>query len=118
LQAVGLVALAVIPGAAGIWMFVALFGAGDGASTPARGAVVGEFYGPVACGEIGGALSFIVALGRTVAPVGASVAYAAFGGYGPIPWILAGLVAAGALAMALTLRWRGGPVATRTGRAD
>ena len=57
------------------WVFVALFGAGFGAITPARAALVAETFGPARYGEISGVLSFALALARAVAPVGASILY-------------------------------------------
>lgn len=65
---------------ASVWLFVALFGAGFGAITPARAALVAELYGPVSYGRISGALALVLAGARAAAPVGASVVYAVGGG--------------------------------------
>jgi MFS family permease len=62
-----------------VWFFVALFGAGFGAITPARAALVAELYGPVHYGRISGILALVLALARAAAPVGASLVYAAGG---------------------------------------
>jgi MFS family permease len=64
----------------GVWMFVILFGAGFGAITPARAALVAERYGPAHYGRIAGVLAFAVSLARAGAPVGASWLYAWGGG--------------------------------------
>ena len=113
-QAVALLALLMLPGAAGMWIFVALFGAGDGASTPARAAIVADLFGSGEYGYVGGVLAFFVAGGRAAAPVGASLACAALGGYDAVVWILAAVVLAAALAMA---RVRGDQASTQAGEA-
>ena len=63
-----------------VWMFVILFGAGFGAITPARAALVAERYGSAHYGRIAGALAVAVSLARAGAPVGASWLYALGGG--------------------------------------
>ena len=63
-----------------VWSFVALFGAGFGAITPARAALVAELYGPAHYGRISGVLALVLASARAAAPVGASLVYAAAGG--------------------------------------
>jgi hypothetical protein len=63
-----------------VWAFVAGFGAGFGAITPARAALVGELVAPAAYGRVSGVLALIVSLARAAAPVGASLLYAAGGG--------------------------------------
>ena len=83
LQAAG-AALLFVPGAWGVWAFVALFGAGFGAITPARAALVAELYGPAEYGRISGVLALVTSLARAAAPVGASLLYAAGGGYGAV----------------------------------
>ena len=80
LSALALAVLLTTRNAFGIWVFVALFGAGFGAITPARAALVGDLVPPSAYGQISGVLALIVSLARAAAPVGASVLYAAAGG--------------------------------------
>lgn len=58
-----------------VWLFVALFGAGFGAITPARAALVAEAFGAVSYAEISGVLALVLSLARAAAPVGASVLY-------------------------------------------
>jgi MFS family permease len=99
LQAGGLAALLWSPGDAALWLFVALFGAGFGAITPARAALVAELYGRARYGSVSGVLALVLALARSAAPVGASLLYAAWGGYEGVLALLAvlSLIAAGAV---------------------
>lgn len=114
-QAIALLAMLMLPGAAGMWVFIALFGAGDGASTPARAAIVADLFGSSEYGTVGGVLAFFVAGGRAAAPIGASLACAALGGYDAVVWILAAIVLAAALAMA---RAGARPAETQAGDAS
>lgn len=70
LQALGLLALVTLPGTLGLWSFVALYGAGFGAITPARAALVAETFGPRAYGAIAGRMTLIGTAARAAAPVG------------------------------------------------
>jgi len=79
LAAVAIAILLVSDGALAVWMFVALFGAGFGAITPARAALVAETFGAASYAEISGVLAFVLSVARAVAPVGASIVYAASG---------------------------------------
>ncbi|HEX6368456.1 MAG TPA: MFS transporter [Longimicrobium sp.] len=97
LQALGIAALMADGGEVWVWACVALFGAGFGAITPARAALLAEYYGPLEYGRISGVLAMFLALARAAAPVGASVLYAAGGGYTPVLWtLLAACLAASA----------------------
>lgn len=80
LSAIALAVLIATRSAMGVWVFVALFGAGFGAITPARAALVGDIVPPSAYGRVNGVLALIVSLARAAAPVGASLLYAAAGG--------------------------------------
>ena len=80
LSAVALAVLLTTRSALGVWVFVALFGAGFGAITPARAALVGDLVPPSAYGQVSGVLALIVSLARAAAPVGASLLYALAGG--------------------------------------
>ena len=101
MQALGIAALLVGGGEVWVWACVFLFGAGFGAITPARAALLAEFYGPREYGRIGGVLAMFLALARAAAPVGASVLYAAGGGYGPVLWTLLAACLAAAAAVLL-----------------
>jgi MFS family permease len=101
LQAAGLAVLVAVPGTVGIGGFVLLFGAGFGALTPARAALVADRYGPAAYGSINGVLALVVTLARALAPVAVGLGAAGAGGYPLALWALAGLSAAGILPLYL-----------------
>ncbi|HEX2210462.1 MAG TPA: MFS transporter, partial [Longimicrobium sp.] len=101
LQALGVAALMTGGGEAWVWACVALFGAGFGAITPARAALLAEFYGPREYGRISGVLAMFLALARAAAPVGASVLYVIGGGYAPVLWTLLAACLAAAAAVLL-----------------
>jgi MFS family permease len=105
-QAAAVAVLLAGDGPLALWTFVALFGAGFGAITPARAALVAELFGPAHFGAIGGMLAVVLAGGRAAAPVGASLLHHAGGGYAPVLLLLLGacLVSAGA---ALAMEPRG-----------
>lgn len=105
-QALGIAALLVFPGSIGIFMFAALFGAGFGAITPARVALVADAYGAANYATISGVLAAIILASRAIAPVGVGALYDAIGGYPPIFW---GLGAISALAAAIVCTTRSAP---------
>lgn len=88
LSALGLGILRVTGGAYGVWIFVALFGAGFGAITPARAALLAEFYGREHYASISGVLALVVALSGAAAPIGFSGLYRVAGGYDAVLWTL------------------------------
>lgn len=65
-----------------VWLFVGLFGAGFGAITPARAALVAELFGAAQYGRTAGAIALVVSLARAAAPIGASWIYLWAGGPG------------------------------------
>ncbi len=97
-QAVALVALVTIPTRLGVGIFVALFGVGFGAITPARAAFVAELYGPQHYGSISGVLALLVTLARALGPVTAGLLYGVWSGYVPVLWACAGVALAAAAA--------------------
>ncbi|HEY0017250.1 MAG TPA: MFS transporter [Longimicrobium sp.] len=101
MQALGIAALLTDGGEAWVWACVVLFGAGFGAITPARAALLAEFYGPREYGRISGVLAMYLALARAAAPVGGSLLYAIRGGYGPVLWALLAACLAAAAAVLL-----------------
>lgn len=101
-QMTGLLLLLMAPGVVGIAGFVILFGAGFGSVTPARAALVAEFYGSAHYGQINGTVAFILYLARALAPLGAGLGYEATGGYMAVFWGLVGLMALAAALMILT----------------
>jgi MFS family permease len=100
LQTFALLALLLVQGTAGVIAFVVLFGAGFGAVTPARAALVAEFYGPEHYGAITGLMAFFLTGARALAPVGAGLVYDSAGSYLPVFW---GLVVASAVAAVAVL---------------
>ncbi len=94
LQAVALVVLLVGDGPAGVLLAVLLLGAGRGAVTLLRPALVAERYGPAHFGAISGTLASFLMGAQALAPIGAGVAATRLGRYEPVLW---GLVAAAAL---------------------
>jgi MFS family permease len=103
LQALSLILLLVSQSTPGIIAFVILFGAGFGAITPARAALVAEAYGPAHYGSISGVFALCVTASRAAAPVGAGLLHAWSGGYTTVLWLL---VAVSALAAVAALRVR------------
>lgn len=88
LSALGLGILRGTGGAYGVWTFVALFGAGFGAITPARAALLAEFYGREHYASISGVLALVVALAGAAAPIGFSALHRAARGYDMVLWAL------------------------------
>jgi MFS family permease len=87
-QAVAIVVLLTVRSTAGVICFVALFGAGFGAITPARASLVADLYGARYYGSINGVLAFFVTGARALAPVSAGLLYTALGRYEPVFWSL------------------------------
>src|SRR5690606_5563298 len=90
-RAAGLAALALLPGAAAPWAFAALFGLANGATTLARAGLVGEAFGAAHYGAINGAMSSLVAVVQTVAPLTVGALRVLTGGYGLALWALTGV---------------------------
>lgn len=101
LHALGMLALLLAPGMVGIIAFVALFGTGFGAVTPARAALVADVYGPAHYGQISGVVALAMMLARALGPLAMSLAYDHAGSY---TLALLALIAA-ALTGALALRF-------------
>jgi MFS family permease len=89
LQALGLAMLVTSTGTEGIWLFVVLFGAGFGALTPARAAMVVERYGPLAYGSINGVVAFAVSVSRALAPILVGLGATLMSGYASVFCLLA-----------------------------
>lgn len=77
LQIPALAAVLVSESALAVWVFVVLFGAGFGAITPARAALLADRFGHANYGSISGVLALLIAFARSVAPIGASLLYEA-----------------------------------------
>ena len=100
LHALALLALLLLPSGVALWLFAALFGISNGAGTLARAALIAETYGPAHFGGINGAMTTLIALLQTVAPLGAGLLHDRSGGYDPVLWVLIGV----SLLAALTVR--------------
>ncbi|HUF35543.1 MAG TPA: MFS transporter [Gemmatimonadales bacterium] len=112
LQAAGCLVLAASHRSEGVWAFVVLFGAGFGAITPARAALVAELYGSAHYGRIAGVVATAVALARAVAPIGASLLYSVGGGeYDLVVAVLLALCLASAAAVLAAGRGQSGELA-------
>jgi MFS family permease len=81
----------------------ALFGMGSGASSPARAALVGEFYGITHYGAINGVMTFVLTVARSGAPVAMGLLYTWTGGYTAVFWVLM-LMAAASVGAILSAR--------------
>jgi MFS family permease len=92
----------------GLILFAVIYGVANGLITILRGMAVPEFIGPEGYGVVSGALTMPTNLMRAAGPVLASLAWAAFGGYTPVLWGLAGimLIAAAGFAAAAVLSAR------------
>ncbi len=101
MQALALIVLVAISSTTGVWLFVALFGAGFGAITPARAALIAEVYGPAEYGSISGVLALIITAARATGPLGASILYDWTGGYETVLWVLIALSLAATVAVLL-----------------
>lgn len=100
-RALALVALLVAPGAVALWLFAALFGAANGASTLARAGLVADSFGTTNYGAINGMMSTLIATVQTVAPLAVGAMRVATGSY-DLPLYL--LIAVAALAALAVLR--------------
>ena len=78
-------------------LFMLLWSVGDGLMSIVRAAGTAEILGPEDYGAVSGALTAISTLPRTSAPLVLALVWEGAGGYGPVPWLLAG---AGALSVA------------------
>jgi MFS family permease len=105
LQTAALLVLLLVQSSAGVVGFVVLFGAGFGAVTPARAALVAEYYGPANYGTISGTLAFFLTGARALAPVGAGILYDFTGGYTILLWSLTAASAVAAFAVLLAERY-------------
>lgn len=100
-QTLAIIVLVQVQNTAGVFLFVVLFGIGFGSQTPARAALVAEFYGPAHYGSISSILALCTTGARAIAPVGAGLLYTGTNSYTPVLWLL---VVMSALASVAALR--------------
>jgi MFS family permease len=92
-HAAGIAVLAMARDAWGIWLFVILFSAGNGSLTLMRASLVAEAFGLRAYGSISGSMAFVSQAAMAAGPLVVSLLVAAWGGYTPVFWLLAVVVA-------------------------
>ncbi|HEX2913441.1 MAG TPA: MFS transporter [Chloroflexia bacterium] len=97
LQSLSLVVLLTFQNVTGVFVFVALFGAGFGAITPLRAGLVVGLFGPSYYGRINSVMGLLVTTARGLGPVGVGVAFDITGSYPPLFWLLALISLAAAL---------------------
>ncbi len=95
------------PEFAWLLIYILAWAVADGLMTIVRAAGVAEILGREGYGAITGALSAVTVLPRTLAPVLIALISEGTWGYGPVPWLLAGLGAFGAACFALAAAQRG-----------
>lgn len=104
--------LAVAPPLLGwLVLYAMLWAISDGLMTIIRAAGVAEILGREGYGSLTGALSLATMLPRTMAPAAVALLWEASCGYGPLPWLLAGiaLLSAAAFVVAARAQPRGDP---------
>ncbi|MBW6401180.1 MFS transporter [Roseomonas sp. HJA6] len=111
---VGMLALATGPTSLALTaVFVLCWGMGDGLLTIVRTAGAAEILGREGFGAISGALSAITVAPRMAAPLLLALLWEAADGYGPVPWLLAGVGLAVAGGFILAARQPDGGVSAR-----
>lgn len=110
LHASSIAVLAMADSRGGVILFVAMFSAGNGVLTLMRASLVGDVFGIRAYGGISGAMVFASQLAMAAGPLVVSLLAAAWGGYTPVFWVLAVIVALSSLGI---LRVGGNPGAAR-----
>jgi MFS family permease len=86
IQPLSLLILLLVPGALGIVVFIAIFGAAKGAMTLVRPAYVASLYGRERYASIAGVLAAFVTVANALAPVGVGAAHDRLGSYDPLFW--------------------------------
>jgi cyanate permease len=99
IQPLAVLVLIVMPGTAGVLVFVMLFGAAKGGMTIVRPSFVVSLYGRSNYASIAGVLAVAVILAQALAPVAIGAAYDQIRSYTPILLVLVGISALGSLAI-------------------
>jgi MFS family permease len=100
LQPISILLLLLLPGLAGVWLFIFVFGMMKGALTLMRPAVVVQLYGRERYATVAGALAAFVMGATALAPISAGAAYDLLHSYTPLLWtfvLLSALPAGGVL---------------------
>ena len=104
IQPISILVLLLVPGLAGVWLFIFLFGMMKGALTLMRPAVVVHLYGRERYATMAGALAAFVLAATALAPISAGVAYDLLHSYDPLFWAFVVLAAVPAGAVLLARR--------------
>ncbi|HEY7340514.1 MAG TPA: MFS transporter [Ktedonobacterales bacterium] len=95
--ALGIVILTLAHGTVGLAAFIILFGAGFGVFSPARAGLVADRFGTAIFGRVNGQLALAITLARATGPTLVGVLLLQGTAYTTIFWLLASLVAVGAV---------------------
>ncbi len=95
--ALGIVILTLAHGTVGLAAFIILFGAGFGVFSPARAGLVADRFGTAIFGRVNGQLALAITLARAAGPTLVGVLLLRGTAYTTIFWLLASLVAVGAV---------------------
>jgi MFS family permease len=109
MRKVGLFAFAVVPVAMALLalgppslplalLYGVAFGVGNGLITIVRAAGIADILGREGYGQISSAIAMAAILPRTASPLVLGLVWEAAGGYGPVPWILFGVILLGGVA--------------------
>ncbi|MBI1295604.1 MFS transporter [bacterium] len=85
---VGLILMLIAPAGWLVLLGASFFGMGSGASSPARAALVGDFFGVANYGAINGTMTLVLTAARAGAPLAMGVLYTWTGGYNAVFWTL------------------------------
>ncbi|HEY1388739.1 MAG TPA: MFS transporter [Ktedonobacterales bacterium] len=116
--ALGIVILTLAHGTVGLVAFIILFGAGFGVFSPARAGLVADRFGTAIFGRVNGQLALAITLARATGPTLVGVLLLRGTAYSTIFWLLAALVAVGAVLLWLPATATTTATATATHRRD
>lgn len=93
--------------------FAVLFGMSSGMATLLRATLIGDLYGPTRYGLISSVPSAFVTGGRAAAPLAGALVALLAGGYGALPWLLAGSLVLASVCAFIALEHASGEQRTR-----
>jgi len=114
LHSVSIAVLALADNWVGVYAFVVLFSAGNGALTLMRASLVADVFGIRAYGSISGSMAFISQAAMAAGPLVVSLLVAAWGGYTPVFWLLSIMVGLSTLGIARVGRVTGGQISAHS----
>ncbi|MCY4581841.1 MAG: MFS transporter [Chloroflexi bacterium] len=104
-RGLGFLALLVMPGTTGLWVFAVVAGGSWLATVPQTSALTAEVYGVRNVGSITGMLTMVHMCAGALAVLAAGLTFDYFGSYDPV-WVVSVVLLAGASFLAWTLRER------------